>query len=84
VKRVGTCLSLVWKGVSRVAKRWNRVPEWVEIFFGAKEELTDKLIDELSVRGWRVEDLRRWRSQGAMYCRARDSVMFPVGRILDD
>ena len=54
-------------------------PEIRQIFFGeGSERLTDKLIDELVARGWDRARLLEHRANGGVYCRPRDSILYPV------
>lgn len=48
------------------------------LFFGEDcELLTDDLIAELRASGWSDEVLRDARVRGGLYCRPRDSIVYP-------
>jgi len=65
-------------GVSAYPVDWSN-PTVRQIFGGeGQEPLTDALIDELVAEGMPRHDLQYARSQGAVYCRPRSSLVFPL------
>lgn len=64
---------------ARPDRDWLDDPKVRQIFLGeGSERLTDQLIDELVASGWDRVGLIEHRKNGGVYCRPRNSILFPV------
>jgi len=64
----------------RLQKKWNMPlrKSTRQLFLGeGTEPLTNELIEELVLKGWKKSDLLYHRQRGGMYSRPRNTVFYP-------